>query len=111
MPTHLDLFSNSNYYLSMRITKLGHCCLLIEENNVRIMTDPGYYSLESNVQENIQILLYTHEHPDHFHLESLLGLRAKNPDMKIITNRGVAKILDEQNIPYELLEHGGSGIW
>ncbi|MBI2052837.1 MAG: MBL fold metallo-hydrolase, partial [Candidatus Ryanbacteria bacterium] len=28
----------------MKITKFGHCCLLIKENGVRILTDPGTYS-------------------------------------------------------------------
>ena len=32
----------------MKITKFGHCCLLIEENGVRILTDPGTYSTQQS---------------------------------------------------------------
>lgn len=63
----------------MRITKLGHCCLVIDvstklntgETGVRIMTDPGAYSTLQNDARNIDYIFITHEHQDHFHLESL----------------------------------------
>ncbi|MBP9694894.1 MAG: MBL fold metallo-hydrolase [Candidatus Magasanikbacteria bacterium] len=28
----------------MRITKFGHSCLLVEENDVRVLIDPGAFS-------------------------------------------------------------------
>ena len=37
----------------MNITKLGHCCLLIEEKGLRILTDPGAYSTGQNEIKNI----------------------------------------------------------
>lgn len=88
---------------------MGHCCLRIEENGATFLTDPGAYSLEFNVQEGIDVLFYTHEHQDHFHLESLRKLLEKNPHMKIVTNRGVAKLLEAEGITYELLENGQQG--
>lgn len=91
----------------MRINKLGHCCLRIETSGVTFLTDPGHYSLANNAQEGIDFLFYTHEHPDHFHLDSLKKLLQLNPNLKIITNKGVAKLLDAENLPYELLEYGG----
>lgn len=128
----------------MRITKLGHCCLLIEvtpsilgksplpkgalhsdaggllqppkaapfvkgdrENKpVRIMTDPGAWSTRQNEVKGVDVVLITHEHADHYHLESLRAVLANNPEARIVTNRGVGKLLDAAQIPYELLEHG-----
>lgn len=52
----------------MKITKFGHCCLLIEENGVRILTDPGTYSTQQSEVKNIDFVLITHEHADHFQL-------------------------------------------
>lgn len=43
----------------MKITKFGHCCLLIEEHLLRILTDPGNYNTTPDV-ENIDIILITH---------------------------------------------------
>ena len=49
----------------MKITKFGHSCLLVEENGVRILFDPGSYSTAQNDVKNIDVVLITHEHSDH----------------------------------------------
>jgi L-ascorbate metabolism protein UlaG (beta-lactamase superfamily) len=90
----------------MKITKIGHCCLLIEEKDLRILTDPGNYSTKQNELKNIDVVLITHEHADHLHLESLKQILTNNPQVKVFTNSGVGKVLKEQNIAFKLLEHG-----
>lgn len=91
----------------MKITKLGHCCLVVEENGLRIMTDPGAWSTLQNEATGIDYVFITHEHQDHFHLESLKTVLKNNPKAKIVTNQSVGKLLDAEKISYELLEHGG----
>ncbi len=93
----------------MKITKLGHCCLVIEEKGVRIITDPGAYSTLQNDAQKIDFIFCTHEHQDHFHLESLKTVLKNNPKAKIVTNSGVGKLLDAEKIPYQLLEDGDAG--
>lgn len=93
----------------MKIKKLGHCCLVIEIDGKRIMTDPGSYSVLQNEEKNIDIVLFTHEHQDHFHLESLKKILENNKEVKIITNTSVGRLLDVENIKYEKLEEGGVG--
>ncbi|MEK7170533.1 MAG: MBL fold metallo-hydrolase [Patescibacteria group bacterium] len=104
----------------MRITKLGHCCLIVEittpasedggtpfvkgDKRVRIMTDPGTFTTAQNEQKNIDIILITHEHQDHLHVDSLKTVLRNNPTAKVITNCGVGAILEREGIPYELLE-------
>lgn len=95
---------------NMKIKKNGHCCLIIETKGIRIMTDPGMYSTAQDEEKNISIILITHEHADHFHVESLKKVLANNPDAKVITNSAVGKLLDAEGISYEVLEHGGSNI-
>lgn len=92
----------------MKIKKLGHCCLVIEENGKRIMTDPGSFSTLQNDERNIDIILYTHEHPDHYHLETLKVVLANNPNVLIVTNTAVGKLLTKAGIPYETLEEKNS---
>jgi L-ascorbate metabolism protein UlaG (beta-lactamase superfamily) len=92
--------------MTMRITKIGHCCLLIETNGVRILTDPGTYSDGQDQLTGIDLVLITHEHADHFHVESLKRILANNPGAQIRTNQAVGKLLDAQKIPYELLADG-----
>lgn len=88
----------------MKVTKFGHCCLLIEEKEARILTDPGAYSDAQNSVENIHAVLITHEHQDHLHVESLKKILAHNPDVKVFTNKSVGKILAEENIEFESLD-------
>ena len=90
----------------MKIKKIGHCCLVIEENGKRIMTDPGSWTIEKQKEEkNIDLIIITHEHGDHIHIESLRKILESSPNAKIITNKGVGKLLDEARIKYEILEN------
>lgn len=93
---------------SMKIKKIGHCCLIIETKGVRIMTDPGSFTTAQDQEKNIDIIAITHEHGDHFHIESVKNVLANNPQAKIITNSAVGKLLDAEGIAYEILEHGGT---
>ena len=90
----------------MKVTKLGHCCLIIETSGKRIMTDPGSYTVAEQAQEkNIDLILITHEHGDHLHIDSLKKVLINNPNIKIITNSDVGKLLNEAGIKYEVLEN------
>lgn len=88
----------------MKITKFGHCCLLIETKGLRILTDPGAYSSTQNSVENVDIILITHDHPDHLHGDSLKEILKNNPKAKVLTNSGVGKELGEVGVAYGLLE-------
>ncbi|QQR49971.1 MBL fold metallo-hydrolase [Candidatus Nomurabacteria bacterium] len=92
----------------MLIKKLGHCCLHIKLPNLTILTDPGSYSTLQNEVKGIDLILITHEHGDHFHIESLKKVLMNNPDAKIITNVSVGKLLDVENIPYSIISDGQS---
>ena len=89
----------------MLITKFGHSCLLIEESGLHILFDPGSYSTLQNDVERVDVILITHEHQDHLHIESLQKILSRNPEAKIFTNSGVGEKLRETNIAYELFEH------
>ncbi len=82
----------------MKITKLGHCCLVIEIEGVKILTDPGSYSTLQNEVKNIDIVLITHEHSDHYHLDSLKAVISNNPNAQIVTNASVGKLLEAEKI-------------
>jgi L-ascorbate metabolism protein UlaG (beta-lactamase superfamily) len=90
----------------MKITKYGHCCLLIEDNGVRLLTDPGNMSDGQNFAENIDVVLITHEHQDHLHLPSLKLVLQNNPEAKVVTNASVGKLLDKEVIPYTVVGEG-----
>lgn len=88
----------------MKIKKLGHCCLFIQTEKLNILTDPGAFSETQNSVADIDVVLITHEHADHLHVESLKTVLANNPNAKVLTNSGVAEILKTEGIEHELLE-------
>lgn len=94
----------------MKIKKIGHCCLVINVGNKRVLTDPGAFTIEGQEQEkNIDLIVITHEHSDHLHVDSVKKIIENNPEVKIVTNSSVGKILGEAGIPHEVLEDGGTG--
>lgn len=90
----------------MKITKLGHCCMVVEEGDLKILFDPGDYTTEQNSITDIDVILITHEHGDHIHIPSLKIVLQNNPEAQIITNKSVGLLLDKENIPYTVIEDG-----
>lgn len=91
----------------MKIKKIGHCCFVAEpKEGVRIMTDPGAYSILQITEKNINAILITHEHQDHLHIDSLKDILKNNPEALVITNSSVGLILDKENIKYIKVEEG-----
>ena len=91
----------------MKITKLGHCCLLIEIKGKRILTDPGSYTVEAHSKlENVDYILFTHEHQDHYHLESLKVILKKNPQAVVYTNISVGELITREGIKHTEVNNG-----
>jgi len=101
----------------MNIKKLKHCCLVIDVNvkvdgkskNRRILSDPGSYSIEEHDKvKRVDIVLITHEHKDHFHIESLKALVKRQPDVAVITNDTVGDMLAKEGIEHHIMLDGNS---
>lgn len=91
----------------MKITKLGHCCLLIETKGKRILTDPGSYTVEAHSRlQNIDYILFTHEHQDYYHLESLKVILENNPKAVIYSNSSVSELLNSEGIKNNPVKNG-----
>ncbi len=107
----------------MKITKFGHSCLLIDTSTglgageggvrseklrlgARILIDPGIFSTSQNSVKNIDLILITHEHQDHFSLDSLKIVLKNNPGAKTVTNKSVGVLLQKENISYSVLKNG-----
>lgn len=85
--------------------------MLIETKGKRILTDPGSYTIEAHSKlENIDCILFTHEHQDHYHLESLKIILQKNPEAVIYSNSSVGELLDKEGIKHEVVNHGDDFI-
>lgn len=85
--------------------------MLIEENGVRILFDPGNFSTLQDGVKNLDFILITHEHVDHCDPQSIKNILKNNPAVKIFTNSGVGAVLAKEGINYEILEEGGSIVY
>ncbi|MEA2715078.1 MAG: hypothetical protein QOG91_106 [Candidatus Parcubacteria bacterium] len=91
----------------MHIKKLAHCCLVIDLKKVRILLDPGYFSVEKHqAVKNVDIVLITHEHQDHFHIESLKELVKREREVVVITNDAVGEMLAKEGIKHRVMKQG-----
>jgi L-ascorbate metabolism protein UlaG (beta-lactamase superfamily) len=99
----------------MKITKYVHATFEIETNNIRILIDPGKYTFDGgrfnlgkmspNYFNNIDILILTHTHADHYDPEAVIQIN-KNPNLKIISNSEVGKDLKQKGIEHIVMGFG-----
>ncbi len=83
--------------------------MLIETRDKKILTDPGSYTVEHHSKIlGIDCVLFTHEHGDHYHLESLKEIIANNPRTVIFANESVSHILEKEGIAHAIMRHGDS---
>ena len=90
----------------MRITKFGHACLLVEDNDTRILLDPGTMSKGFATLEAIDGVLVTHDHFDHIDSKSVAALLKRNPQAKVYAEKGGAKVLAEDGIEAVVVADG-----
>ncbi len=89
----------------MKINKIGHSCLVMEVDDVKILTDPGDYTTAQNNLVGVQAVLISHNHGDHLSTDSLKTILSQNPEASVYTNSNVGVDLDKANIPYTLVGH------
>src|SRR6185437_14711119 len=87
------------YSVQMNITKLGHCAMVLDIEGRKFLTDPGSFTVEAqNAVMGLTGILITHEHGDHFHVESLKTILANNPRCVVVTNSAVAALIQKESL-------------
>jgi len=86
----------------MKLTKYSHACLVLEKNGQSLVIDPGVWSSDFVVPENVVGIVITHEHPDHCDPKKLQGIFEKNPDSVIYAHQAVVDKHD--SIPTQPVE-------
>lgn len=89
----------------MKITKLEHSGLVVEENNKLVVFDPVEYTMELPELKNVAAIVLTHKHGDHLQIERLAKIVAENPNVQIFTTADTAPVLDT-NWNVNVVKHG-----
>jgi len=92
----------------MNIKKLEHCCLVVTTKGVTFITDPGSYSDSQNAVTGVHAIIITHEHGDHFHIDSVKAIINNNPRVTIIANASTGKLLDAAGLAHVVVDGRGS---
>ncbi len=93
----------------MKIQKLGHSCLLIEERDKRLLIDPGTFAFAPLVHREpeaigpVDAILVTHEHPDHFAPEVIKRICALRP-ATVGSHRRIAELCRGAGISCNTIE-------
>ncbi len=75
---------------AMRVTKHEHACLRLESEGRTLIIDPGAFTLPLHDLREVDAVVLTHEHPDHWTADHLARLRESFPDATIFGPAGVA---------------------
>ncbi|GAA3389194.1 MBL fold metallo-hydrolase [Streptomyces roseoviridis] len=76
----------------MKLTKNTHACVRLEKDGRTLVIDPGMFT-EEDAALGADVLLVTHEHPDHFDEGRLRAALEANPAAEVWTLRSVAEQL------------------
>jgi L-ascorbate metabolism protein UlaG (beta-lactamase superfamily) len=91
----------------MKLTKINHSTILLNHKDTNILFDPGDYSIEQvKSLSGLNLLIITHTHADHLHIDSVKAIIQNNPSIKILTNSEVKSLLDNEGIESEVCENG-----
>lgn len=68
----------------MKIRHLRPSCLLVETGGVRVLVDPGSFSPEAAEVREVDVVLVTHQHPDHVDPDLLARILQANPQAQVL---------------------------
>jgi L-ascorbate metabolism protein UlaG (beta-lactamase superfamily) len=85
----------------MRLTHLGHACLLVETGGQRLLIDPGVFSPGFVDVTGLDVILVTHQHPDHLDLQRLPAILEVNPQAMLYAEPQAAAVMAEAGVASE----------
>lgn len=74
----------------MRLTKLEHACLILEKDGRKLVVDPGSFTAPLIDLHDVDAVVVTHEHADHWTPDQLSHLLTTNPDATVYGPAGVS---------------------
>src|SRR6056297_1791585 len=86
-------------HMQLRLTKYPQSCLLVEAGDARLLIDPGSFvaaAYEAATFGDLDAVLYTHRHADHFDAGLVADLAATGA--RIVTNADVADVIDDVEV-------------
>ncbi len=94
----------------MKITKFEHACFIAEQDGQSLIVDPGSFTTDLVIPDNVVGVMVTHEHTDHLDKKHLQEIIAKNPEAIIVAHSNITSQLDgfktQAVVPNEVITLG-----
>lgn len=87
----------------MKLTKYEHACLIVDNDQTKLIIDPGCFTTLPEDLSGIGCLVITEEHVDHFDLKNVRKIIAQNSNLTILTTAVVATMLVKESINAEAI--------
>lgn len=78
----------------MQLTKYEHACFSVEKDEKILVIDPGEFSTDFLAPEHVVGVIITHEHPDHFDIETVSSIIDKNPEAIILAPDSITSLIE-----------------
>ena len=89
----------------MLLTKLGHACVRLEKDGVRLVIDPGIWAGPDPL-DGAAAVLVTHEHADHVDDAALRSALRTDSDLQLWASETVAQAFAELGSRVHAVHHG-----
>lgn len=90
----------------MRVTHLGHSCLLVEVADTRVLLDPGSFSTGFEELRDLDAVVITHQHADHVDQDRLPVLLGANRQAAVYTDPQTAALISSAGADAATLVEG-----
>lgn len=90
----------------MRLTKLGHACLHIQDEDASVLIDPGAFSSGFEELRGLSAILVTHQHADHLDMDRISALVEANPQALVVADHESVAQLGERGITAQTARAG-----
>ena len=88
----------------MKVTKYEHAGLVLDNGQAKLVIDPGEMVNLPPDLDQVAAVVITHEHYDHYSLESLQQILKANPQAQILATKSVATKLTEAGLEAQAVE-------
>ena len=89
----------------MLLTKLGHACVRLEKDDLRLVIDPGVWAGPDALAGAAAVLI-THEHPDHVDEAAVRCVLTADPGLELWASATVASRFSEFGDRVHTVRHG-----
>lgn len=99
----------------MKITKYIHSCLVFEQDDYKLLMDPGTFTFAEGLVKaddfaDVDSIIITHIHPDHLDVDNLKQIIALS-GAPVITNNQVAEALKKTRHYCRNIYRGHARFW